>query len=79
MVISMSESFRPSLYPALVTSSNLGKLQGLSHSSRQTPGGGGASPTCDSVTLGSKRVQVRALTGRLGMWYEGVGCFFSLQ
>lgn len=58
-VIYIFESFRPSPYPALVASRNLGNLQDLS---QQTSGSGRASPTCDSVILSSKRVQVRALT-----------------
>lgn len=55
-VISVFESFRPSPYSALVSCSNLGKLQGLSYSSRQTSGGGGASAACDSTTLEFQRV-----------------------
>lgn len=61
-MIFIFESFRSSPYLALMISSNLGDLQGLSHSSRQTSSGGRASLTCDSVTLSSKRAQVRALT-----------------
>lgn len=65
----MFESFRPSPYSALMTSCNLGKLQGLSHSNRQTCGGGGASPACDSITLSSR--EFREGTG-LSAWACGV-------
>lgn len=61
-MIFIFESFRSSPYLALVISSNLGDLQGLSYSSRQTSSGGKAPPTCDLVTLSSKRAQVGALT-----------------
>lgn len=79
-VIAMLESFRSSPYSALVASSNLGKLQGLSYSSRQTSGGAGASsPACDSTTLSSRESWEG--TG-LSAWDCGVrvwGCFFSQQ